>query len=172
MIYEPNEAAAIVLDYILSDHLSEGQIHQISNDMLLDKIAEEYPEISLHAKLFHANQLLFKAFNGKFPNTKATVIECTITPANELKNEELTKEAMLVLLGAGLSDSNLIKRLFSEPMNGDKPFPEAEYILWEIDSTEKDHFKIITSEYWLSKDDFTSHEFEGDYIKVEESEEV
>jgi hypothetical protein len=170
--YEPNEAAAIVLDYILSDQLSEGQIHQISNDMLLDKIAEEYPEISLHAKLFHANQLLFKAFNGKFPNTKATVIECTITPANELKNEELTKEAMLVLLGAGLSDSNLIKRLFSEPMNGDKPFPEADYILWETDSTENHHFKIITSEYWLSKDDFTSHEFEGDYIKVEESEEV
>jgi hypothetical protein len=170
--YEPNEAAAIVLDYILSDHLSEGQIHQISNDMLLDKIAEEYPEISLHAKLFHANQLLFKAFNGKFPNTKATVIECSITPANESKKEELTKEAMLVLLGAGLSESNLIKRLFSEPMNGNKPFPEAESILWETNPTENHHFKIITSEYWLSKDDFTSHEFEAEYIKVEESEEV
>lgn len=170
--YEPNEAAAIVLDHVLSDQLSEGQIHQISNDMLLDKIAEEYPEISLHVKLFHVNQLLFKAFNGKFPNTKATVIECTITPADKSGKTELTKEAILVLLGAGLSESNLIKRLFGEPMSGNKTFPEAESILWETNASENDHFKIITSEYWLSKDDFTSHEFDGEYFKAEESEVV
>jgi hypothetical protein len=41
--FEPNEAA-IVLDYKLSDSLNEGQIQQISNDMLIDKISEEYPE--------------------------------------------------------------------------------------------------------------------------------
>jgi hypothetical protein len=35
--FEPNEAAAIVLDYKLSDSLNEGQIQQISNDMLIDK---------------------------------------------------------------------------------------------------------------------------------------
>jgi hypothetical protein len=41
--FEPNEAA-IVLDYKLSDSLNEGQIQQISNDMLIDKISEEYPD--------------------------------------------------------------------------------------------------------------------------------
>jgi hypothetical protein len=46
--FEPNEAAAIVLDYKLSDSLNEGQI-QISNDMLIDKISEEYPEIAMQA---------------------------------------------------------------------------------------------------------------------------
>jgi hypothetical protein len=56
--FEPNEAAAIVLDYKLSDSLNEGQI-QISNDMLIDKISEEYPEI-MQAPLYHINQLLFK----------------------------------------------------------------------------------------------------------------
>jgi hypothetical protein len=45
--FEPNEAAAIVLDYKLSDSLNEGQIQQISNDMLIDKISEEYPEIAM-----------------------------------------------------------------------------------------------------------------------------
>jgi hypothetical protein len=35
--FEP-ESAAIVLDYKLSDSLNEGQIQQISNDMLIDKI--------------------------------------------------------------------------------------------------------------------------------------
>jgi hypothetical protein len=33
---------------------TEGQIEQISNDMLLDKICEEYPVIKLHAPCFIA----------------------------------------------------------------------------------------------------------------------
>jgi hypothetical protein len=57
--FEPNEAAAIVLDYKLSDSLNEGQIQQISNDMLIDKISEEYPE-TMQAPLYHINQLLLK----------------------------------------------------------------------------------------------------------------
>ncbi len=172
--YEPNEAAAILLDYKLSEHLSEGQIHQISNDMLLDKIAEEYPEISLHAKLFHVNQLLFKAFNGKFPNTKATIIDCSITPLDLENTEEVkfTKETVLKLMSAGLSESNLIKRLFSEPMNENKLFPEAKDIIWELNPMKDHQFEILTSEYWMSKDDIISHDFESEYLKVAESEEV
>jgi hypothetical protein len=81
--HEPNAAAAILLEYKLSDDLNKGQIDQISNDMLLDKIAEEYPEIHLHGTLYHINQLLYKAFNGKFPNTKASQFECTITPLDD-----------------------------------------------------------------------------------------
>jgi hypothetical protein len=80
--FEPNEAAAIVLDYKLSDSLNEGQIQQISNDMLIDKISEEYPEIAM-APLYHINQLLFKAYNGKFPNAKATVMEFSVMPSKE-----------------------------------------------------------------------------------------
>ena len=64
--FEPNEAAAILLTYKLSERLNEGQIDQISNDMLLDKVSEEYPEIDLHYDLFNINQLLYKAYNGKF----------------------------------------------------------------------------------------------------------
>jgi hypothetical protein len=54
-----------VLDYKLSDSLNEGQIQQISNDMLIDN--EEYPEIAMQAPLYHINQLLL---NGKFPMRK------------------------------------------------------------------------------------------------------
>ncbi|WP_373520834.1 hypothetical protein [Aquiflexum sp.] len=145
--YEPNEAAAIVLEYKLSDDLSKGQIEQISNDMLLDKIAEEYPEINLHGTLFHINQLLFKAFNGKFPNTKASQFECSITPLGKVEDIELTKEVALKLLSEGLSDSNLIKRLFGDKMTGDTSFPEAEDILWDLTTTDAKNFKILTSEY-------------------------
>jgi hypothetical protein len=39
----------------LSDSLNEGQIQQISNDMLIDKISEEYPD-SDAGPLYHINQ--------------------------------------------------------------------------------------------------------------------
>ena len=78
--FEPEEAAAIILDYKLSNDLNENQIEQISHEMLLDKISEEYADISLHHQLFNINQLLYKAFNGTFPNAKATIIEFEISP--------------------------------------------------------------------------------------------
>ncbi|MCC5928890.1 MAG: hypothetical protein JJU28_06565 [Cyclobacteriaceae bacterium] len=158
---EPNEAAAILLDYKLSDKLNEGQIQQISNDMLLDKISEEYSDISLHATLFHINQLLYKAFNGKFPNTKATLINCSISAEEKNTDTELTKEAVLVLLNTGLSDSNLIKRLFTDKISGKEPFPDAENIVWDLQSNDGINFKLLSSEYWISEEDFISHEFES-----------
>lgn len=166
--FEPNEAAALILEYKLADKLSEGQIQQISNDMLLDKISEEYPDISLHSTLFPINQLLFKAFNGKFPNIKATLIEFTAAPADNAAETDLTKEAVLQLLNNGLSDSNLIKRLFGEQMAGNQPFPEAESILWVLASTGNQKYKVLTSEYWLSKDDIVASEFEGSFEKAAE----
>lgn len=170
--FEPNEAAAVLLEYKLADQLNEGQIEQISNDMLLDKIAEEYPEISLHATLYHINQLLFKAFNGKFPNTKATSIDFSIKPIDNKEDIEFTKEVVLKLWSSGLSDGNLIKRLFTEQMTGNTAFPEAEDIIWELKSVDKESFSMLTSEYWLSEEDIVSNEFEAEYEKIEESEEA
>lgn len=159
--FEPKDAAVVVLEYKLSDALNEGQIQQISNDMFLDKVCEEYPEIGLHSILFHVNQLLFKAYNGKFPNAKATVITCIITPSEGESEGELTKENVLKLLSSGLSDSNLIKRLFDQAMNENAPFPEAEDILWDLTTSDKVNYALTTSEYWLNKEDLVASEFEG-----------
>ena len=53
---DPSEAASIVLDYKLSNHLNEGQINSLSYEMLVDKISEEYPKIGLDKELFIVNQ--------------------------------------------------------------------------------------------------------------------
>ena len=159
--FEAKDAAAILLEYKLSEDLNEGQIQQISNDMLLDKVCEEYPEIGLHSTLFHINQLLYKAYNGKFPNAKATVMAFSITPTDGENAKELTRENVLKLLNNGLSDSNLIKRLFDLPMNENAPFPEAEDIIWDLTTTNNVDYVLTTSEYWLSKDDIIASEFEG-----------
>lgn len=127
----------------------------------LDKVCEEYPEIGLHSTLFHINQLLFKAYNGKFPNAKATIITVTIAPLESENEMQLTKENVLKLLSKGLSDSNLIKRLFDHAMNENAPFPEAEDVLWDLTTVDNLNYTITTSEYWLNKEDIIASEFEG-----------
>ncbi|MFN2396287.1 MAG: hypothetical protein ABR597_11430 [Bacteroidales bacterium] len=167
--FEPNEAAAIVLTYKLSDRLNEGQIDQISNDMLLDKISEEYPEIDLHCDLFNINQLLYKAYNGKFPNAKATVVDFSMV-SKDGYDGEITKEIVLKSFNNGISDRNVFKRLFEEQMTTDKEFVEAEAVLWELNKKDATNFNLTTSEYWLNKDDFTATEFEGNCLLPEEDE--
>ena len=160
--FEPFEAASIVLSYKLGDHLSEGQIDQISNDMLNDKVCEEYPEMELQAPLFHINQLLFKAYNGKFPSSSATIIQCSINPVKENKETALSKEMVLRLFNNGLSDRNIIKRLFEEQLKGNTDFLEAENINWDLQNPKENHYKITTSGNLIKRDEVITSEWESE----------
>lgn len=165
--YEPNEAAQIVLEYKLGDQLGAGQIEQISNNMLIDKVCEEYPEIHMQGTLFHVNQLLFKAYNGKFPNAKASIVHFSITPTDG-EVQKLTAENVLKLLNNGLSDRNLIKRLFEDQMSQNIPFPEAEGIVWELTTEDDVNYNLVTSENWINKEDITEYEFESVLEEIED----
>ncbi len=164
--FEPSEAAKLVLEYKLVEQLSEGQIDQISNDMLIDTVCEEYPEMELQSTLFHINQLLFKAYNGKFPTSSATIIDCIITSLDKGNETKLTKEIVLRLLNDGLSDRNIVKRLFEDQINGTVEFPEAENIIWDMQISESNHYKITTSGNLIKKDDVISSEWE---VEIEET---
>ena len=157
--FEPADAARILLQYKLSEDLNDGQMDQLSHEMLLDKISEEYPNISLHYKLFNINQFLFKAFNGVFPNAKASILDFNIV--NNEENVAFTEAQVLRILHKGFSSSNLIIRLFEEKLTSDEDFEDAESIIWEIKTEDNRNYKLITSEYWLSRDDIATPEFEG-----------
>lgn len=161
--FEPKDAAVIVLTHKLGEILTEGQIDQISNDMLVDTVCEEYPEIELQYALFNCNQLLYKAFNGTFPCANATIIDCSITPINGSPDIKITKEILLKLFSNGLSDRNILKRLFGEQMNENAAFPEAEGIVWNLESKDLINFSVTTSANLLKDEDFPSLEFEGEY---------
>ncbi len=163
--FEGPEAAAILLDYKLSEYLNEGQIDQMSHDMLLDKISEEYTDISLHHDLFNINQLLFKAYNGTFPSTKATIIEFEITP-----NKDVTKEVVLKVLDHTLANNSVIKRLFADQLAGKEAFDEAEDIVWQLNATGDNSYIMTTSEYWISRDEFKDAEFDATVVLFEEEE--
>lgn len=163
--FEPAEAAKIVLDYKLGEHLTEGQIDQISNDMLNDKVCEEYPEMELQQALFHVNQLLFKAYNGKFPSSSATIIETSITSLDG-NDSPLTKEMLLRLFNEGLSDRNIVKRLFEEQMNGNTGFPEAENIIWDVQTPQPNNYIITTSGNLIKKDEIINTAWESEIEEV------
>jgi hypothetical protein len=164
--FEPSEAAAILLDYKLSEHLNEGQIDQMSHDMLLDKISEEYSDIGLHHELFNINQLLFKAFNGTFPNAKATIVEFEIHP-----DKEVSKEVVLKAFDKTLTGSSVIKRLYSNHIAGKENFDESEDIIWKLIAKGNNAYEMTTSEYWMSRDEFKEAEFDAEVIPFEEDEE-
>lgn len=164
--FETNEAAKILLEYKLSDHLTEGQIDQLSHEMLSDRISEEYPVISLHKDLFSINQLLYKAYNGKFLNTKATVINFEITPLKNA-NTEITKEIVLKCLVNNLDSHNIIIRLFAEQLNGNEKFEEANDIIWSLTKNETD-YTLTTSDYWMSKEEFLNESIECNIAFFEE----
>lgn len=157
--FEPNHAAAIVLKYKLSNDLNDGQIDQLSNEMLIDKVCEEYPEIHLHSAFFQINQLLYRAYNGKFPNAKASVIQCSVVPEDASKVALLSKATILKILYTGFSQRNVIKRLFEEQLTSDSEFEEAENIIWRLNSTDNINYEIITSENWLNREDFAATSF-------------
>ncbi len=73
---------------------------------------------------------------------------------------EITKELVLKAFGTGLSESNLIIRLFKEPLDGNASFPEAEGIIWDLQNKGNFQYSMTTSAKWLGKDDFENLEYE------------
>lgn len=157
--FEPSEAASILLQYKLGNELTTGQIKAVSHEMLEDKIAEEYPEPELHYDLFNINQLLFKAFNGTFPNTEASVItiEC-----NSKEKVEMTEEIMTKLFSACLSEKSIIHRLYSEQLKAKIPFKDAAKFIWMLTKKSDTVYELITSKYWVEKEDIVNWEYDVD----------
>jgi hypothetical protein len=155
--FEPAEAAKIVLDYVINERLTDGQIENLSHEIMTEKLWEEYPELSLHPDLYRATQLLYQAYNGKFPRTEAVQFQLKITAGNaeELSLFDENAEAPIVrLLAAGMSDHSLIHRLYADQVGGTS-FEDAKNILWQLKELSKDEtsvtYDIVSSSYWLDE---------------------
>lgn len=164
---EPSEAASIVLNYKLGESLNDGQIDSLSHEMLVDKVAEEYPEPDLHYDLFNINQFLFKAYNGTFPNTEAVRFKFEVVQDDGI-DIGINKEILAKIFAGGLKDSCLIKRLFAEQLEGKAAFEDAHKFIWTIENPEKNQYQLLTSKYWADKADLIAPEFNVDVNMFEE----
>ena len=87
------------------------------------------------------------------------MISCSIVPDDSADTELLTKAKLLKILHAGFSERNVIKRLFEEQLTTDAPFEEAEDIIWHLNTADNTNYEMITSEYWLNREDFAATSF-------------
>ena len=163
---EPEDAAKIVLEYIFKDRLNDGQIQNLSNEMLEENTWEEYADLSLHEEFFNVHQLLYDAYNGKFPHPEAVNFKVKVTAnnADDLLIFKKDMEAPLIrLLVKGMPDNTLINRLFKDDLMSEN-FKDAQNIIWQLTKVEgQDNtitFEIISSSYWFH--DFKyAEEYEG-----------
>lgn len=153
--YEPEGAARIVLEYVFKDRLNKGQIENLSNEMLDEKMWEEYADLSLHEDFFNVNQILYQAFNGKFPQPDAVKFQVKVTTdqkAGLLVFEDLAEAPLIRLLVGGMPQNTLIFRLFEEQVDGEE-FKDAKDIIWQLKSEKNGDqeivFDIISSTYWF-----------------------
>ncbi|AZQ44602.1 hypothetical protein [Nonlabens ponticola] len=157
---EPQEAAEIVLRYKFKDELNDGQYEQISNDMLKENVAEHYSDISFHSRLFDVNVFLYKAFNGTFPHAKASVIKFKAATKNP-QAATLDEADALRLLSHGIQARSIFQRLYSKQLSGEEDFDEAQHIAWYFENLGDDTYQLITSDYWISKDEMIAGEFDA-----------
>ena len=153
--YEPEEAAEMILSYIFKDRLNFKQIQNISHEMLDEKLWEEYADLSLHEDFFNVGQILYEAFDGKFPHPEAVRFQVKVTAKNDadLGVFEANAESPLIrLLVKGMPENTLINRLFDEQLEGDT-FTEAKDIIWQLKKEKGADssiiFEVISSEYWF-----------------------
>jgi hypothetical protein len=153
---EATEAAKIVLTHLFTE-LAEGKIDQLSNDMIGDRMWEEYSDCLLHEGFFSAYALLREAFNGVFaePTGVEFTVNVTATDADDLSIFDQSLHASMVrLLASGLSPDVLLHRLFEDQITGTQ-FPEATGILWQLESVTSEglsrQFKMVSSDFWFGQ---------------------
>lgn len=156
--FEPEDAAEVVLTYKLGNLLKDGQIKNISNEMLEDKIAEEYSDISFHYPLFNINQLLYKLYNGKFPKSLASKIHISLSFEGQVT---VNKEIVLRTISDLLSEKSVLKGLFNEQLDSENELKDAKSIIWELMPLENNTFQVISSDYWFNNEDFVKDEHSG-----------
>jgi len=169
---EPEDAAKIVLEYIFENRLNSGQIENLSNEMLDERLWEEYADLSLHEEFFNATQLLYEAYNGKFPHPEAVRFQVKVSakiPSELSIFNQNTETPLIRLLVKGMPDNTLINRLFDEQLE-EGGFSEAKDIIWQLKKSDETEtsviFDVISSEYWFKDFKYVEH-FEAE-TKVNE----
>ncbi|MGB5418643.1 hypothetical protein [Algibacter sp.] len=152
---EPDEAAKIMLDYVFKDRLNDGQKDNLSHEMLEEKIWEEYADLSMHEEFFNVTQLLYQAYNGKFPHPEAVKFEVKISskkPEDFSIFKTSTEATLLRFLVKGMPSNTLINRLFNDEIKGES-FSQAKDIIWQYKKVSEDKntmvFEVISSIYWF-----------------------
>jgi len=165
------EAADAVLAYKLQSSITPGSRRNVIEDLLESQRPwEEFADITLHAPIFTASELLYRAFPGAFtrPDLMKLTLQLHARTAEAREILQAPPEAAFVarLLADAMNEHSILERLFDEQLRA-RAFPEAEGIIWltrhedQADANENSTLlTVYSSEHWLedmeSIDDFES----------------
>lgn len=152
----PEEAAYLVLKHDLGGALRDGQLRNMANEMLEEKLWEDYVDPDFHERLFNVGSLLFAAMPKVFPEPDAVRVRLKVTAMDAASRQLLTAapdESFLVrLLADGMDDHAVLHRLYGEQLAG-RSFPNADDIVWilrtEAVNADAMMIEVIGSGYWL-----------------------
>lgn len=153
---EPEEAAYLVLKQVIGGALREGQLRNMANEMLEEKLWEEYVDPEFHERLFNVGSLLYAAMPRVFPEPDAVRLKIEVAGVDAASSQLLTTspdESFLVrLLADGMDDHAVLRRMYGEQLVG-ASFPNASEIVWIVQSEPVGDsalaFEVIGSGYWL-----------------------
>jgi hypothetical protein len=66
----------------------------------------------------------------------------------------------LQIISLALSGNAVLNRLYEEQLKTNAEFKEANSIVWQSENREPGKYTVVTSSYWLDRDDFELSEFE------------
>ena len=81
---------------------------------------------------------------------------------------EMTEEIMTKLVSGCLTEKSIIKRLYSEQIEGKVPFDDASKFIWTLTKMNDSKYELITSRYWIEKEDIIETEYESNIVISEE----
>jgi len=154
---EAVDAAAALIELSIGDRLNRGRKQNLAEEMTTDRAWEEHADLSLHEAIFNAQVMLHTAF----PSTSAPEIyqiEIGLKPLNAVAKAYLAErpmgpngptlpEAVLVrALASAMPADAIINRLFEDQI-ASHAFPEAESILWWIQTTADEDQNLKISLY-------------------------
>jgi hypothetical protein len=152
---ETNDAAEIILEYLFKDQLNKGQRENLSHEMLNEHPWEEYSDLSMHETFFNAGQILYKAYNGKFPHPKAIHFNVTFSVKSSMMLDvfkEDTEEQVIRILAQGMPENTLLKRLFKDEL-AHGGLTDAANIIWQLKKVSQEEtaitFDVLSSNRWF-----------------------
>lgn len=142
---EDVEAASQLIEFGIGDRLNRGRKQNLAEEMTTDRAWEEFADLSLHEAIFNAQVMLSAAFPS-VPSPEIYQIALRLKPLNPAATHylgdlptgaagpALPETVLLRALASAMPTDAIINRLFEDQVAG-QPFPEAEHILWQIQST-------------------------------------
>lgn len=107
---KPVGAAYLVLKHVIAEDLKEGQLRNMSHEMLSEKLWEEYVDPAFHERLFNVGCLLYVAIPWSFPKPDAVHVSLKVTASDAVSWQSLTPsptEALIVRMHADGMESRV-----------------------------------------------------------------